>query len=644
VKIATPLLLAAVLAYGVSAGAQTAPAAPAAPTQEQQPEDPELKKLMAILAEETAVATKTRMNGDFVPGIVTVLHGEELEALGFETAWEALSLVPGLQAVRDASGTPSLIVRGLDFPFNSGNVKVLVNGVPLSRESAGINGIALQVPVQQIERIEIIRGPGSVVYGDFAFNGLVNVVTSKRGRRAFLRGGGDEAKAGGAQLQWGDSTNGSELSLAGALWSSADAPVNVVRSAEERRGWGSLLLRQRGFAFAAEAITRDLDDTSAAPGNRVTTDQTHWAVQARYERELRPALRGELRGGFLDNRFDTFSTDFEGSVAELGVELRWEGWRKHAFLFGASYSLGEIDLASFEVPPAAPPAGPPPPGSPPPRPPSVSLAGEERNVFGVTLQDQLQISGALALTAGARFDSYSDVGRRVTPRLSLVFRASERNILKLQHAEGFRAPTFFELYAPNRRLPDLSFEINGTTELNYVHRRPRMVGRATLFRSQIRDMIFVRSPGLFDNSREARAHGFELEWEQQLGARLKLLANVSWSDETENRNLQFVGRRSPVTAEWLSNLAALWRATPRTLVAARWNHVGDRGASAANDAYDLVDLTATRRDLFGGGLRLRAGVKNLLNHEVRYYAGLPNGVASFRFPRRTFWVELAWAR
>ncbi len=59
-----------------------------------------LPKLMAILNEETAVATQTRLNADFVPGIVSVLSGDELEAMGIETAWEALSLVAGVQALQ----------------------------------------------------------------------------------------------------------------------------------------------------------------------------------------------------------------------------------------------------------------------------------------------------------------------------------------------------------------------------------------------------------------------------------------------------------------------------------------------------------------------------------------------------------------
>ncbi|MFT5369233.1 MAG: hypothetical protein ACI8V2_004207 [Candidatus Latescibacterota bacterium] len=56
----------------------------------------ELEELMQILDEETTVATKTKLNSDYVPGMVTVLQGRDLEALGIATVWEALSLVPGM--------------------------------------------------------------------------------------------------------------------------------------------------------------------------------------------------------------------------------------------------------------------------------------------------------------------------------------------------------------------------------------------------------------------------------------------------------------------------------------------------------------------------------------------------------------------
>ena len=113
----------------------------------------ELKALLSIVEEETEVATKTKMNSDYVPGIVTILNGDDLEALGIRTVWDALSLVPGIQILRSNDTNPSVTVRGMDFRFNSGNIKVTVDGVSLTREQAGVNSAVLFFPIAYFEQI-----------------------------------------------------------------------------------------------------------------------------------------------------------------------------------------------------------------------------------------------------------------------------------------------------------------------------------------------------------------------------------------------------------------------------------------------------------------------------------------------------------
>ena len=619
--LAVPAFL--ILAIPAAAQAPPAQAADGAP-------DAELAALLAVLQEETAVATKTRMNSDFVPGLVTVLHGDEMLSFGAETVWDALSLVPGLLAVRDRSGTPSVIVRGTEFPFNSGNVKVLVNGVALSREAAGINGIVLQIPLQQVDRIEVIRGPGSVVYGDFAFMGLVNVITRQRGTHVHLRYGGDEALSGGVQAA--GKVGGWELGLTAGALTNTQAPFAEPNVGEEERGWGSVFVRRGGLSLTAQGIRRDW--TSAAPGQTgPDSRQEHWAFDGSYGRDLGGGLRFEARAAFKDNLFATNNT-FDGDDTDVALELHWRRGR-HSWLAGLGYNHGRIHQAVQRVMT--------PPGQPPR---TRSIADVQRNVWSATLQDRFDLSGALSLTAGARFDDYSDVGdRRVTPRVSVVWRASEQNILKLQHAEGFRAPAFFELYSTGSANRDLGFEVNATTEVNLVHRRPRMVARATLFRSRIRNMTFISAtPNVFESVKAANAHGAELEVEQQIGSRLKLLVNGSWVDQEDNRNPAQTMRRSPAGAELLGNVAVLCRPLHATVVTARWSHVGRPGTPDTR-GYDLVDVSATRHDLLGTGLQLRAGARNVFDAEVRYIGVRPNGDLDVgRFPRRTYWVELGYSR
>src|SRR5258706_7607 len=200
---------------------------------------------------------------------------------------------------------------------------------------------------------------------------------------------------------------------------------------------------------------------------------------------------------------------------------------------------------------------------------------------------------------------------------------TDRHILKVQYAEGFRAPTFFELYATGVANAALSFEVNKTAELNYVYRNVGTAARATFFYSKLVDMIFVNNSPQgpqFGNFREGRADGFELEWEREVTRAVKASATLSWVDAKDNRNagpppsFAFVTQTPPVTVNWLGNIALLVRAAPHTLVGARWNWVGERNTGRDNRGTQLVDLTGTQTDCF------LPGGQPADQHEVEHHA------------------------
>ncbi|MBP6703527.1 MAG: TonB-dependent receptor plug domain-containing protein [Vicinamibacteria bacterium] len=307
------MVLLTIIASG-NAGAQTRsavePQPKPSPLVAQAAEEAELEGLLKILSEETAVATKTRMNGDYVPGIVTVLHGDEMASMGARTVWDALSMVPGIEAVRDPAGVPSLVVRGIQFPFNSGNVKVLIDSMPATRDNAGINSIVLDLPIQLVERIEVIRGPGSVVYGDFAYMGLVHIITRKTGHGFHARleeaGGFSGGFFGG-----GRTASGWEyaLSAAGSAGGSADVPAR--REVDDGRGFGFGSLRYRGFSIAASVATREVEDLSSTLPP-VDGQQTHTVLDVRYAFDLSRAARAEVR---LNDRISRFAAEPPTSMA-----------------------------------------------------------------------------------------------------------------------------------------------------------------------------------------------------------------------------------------------------------------------------------------------------------------------------------------
>ncbi|HEY5604546.1 MAG TPA: TonB-dependent receptor plug domain-containing protein, partial [Gammaproteobacteria bacterium] len=163
------------------------------------PSEIALRELMQLLDEETELATRTRMNVDFVPDVMTVLHGGDLEARGVQTVHDALGLVPGIELSRTNDGRPQVLVRGLGPSFFSGKIKFLLNDTPFNGALGGASTLLI-LPIEQVDRIEVIRGPGSAIYGEYASVGVVNVITRKARAEAYLRSTDLERRTLGASV------------------------------------------------------------------------------------------------------------------------------------------------------------------------------------------------------------------------------------------------------------------------------------------------------------------------------------------------------------------------------------------------------------------------------------------------------------
>ena len=149
--------------------------------QESGSEQEELNQLLNLLDEQTTLATQTRLNADFVPGMFSVLTGEDMYRRGFRTLWEALASVPGVVTVMNETGMRSITVRGIGEVFEPSKVKLLLNGHAVNASASATTGTIFDTPVEQIDRVEFIRGPGSAVHGEFSFAGVLNVITRSKG-------------------------------------------------------------------------------------------------------------------------------------------------------------------------------------------------------------------------------------------------------------------------------------------------------------------------------------------------------------------------------------------------------------------------------------------------------------------------------
>ena len=652
--------------------------------------------LLMILQEQTKIATKTKLNADYVPGMVTVLHGDDLEARGVATVWAALALVPGMELTMDRIGERSVTVRGVGVSALSGKLKILLDDVAMNASFNAMGLPVLEMPVEQVERIEVIRGPGSAIHGEFAYAGVVNVISRKGGERFHLRMGENGSRQVGGRGDWVspsgeltlsanvafNTTDGEAMFVASdALFGAMQSGVsNAPGTTDEQESFRSVLfdLQYRDFSLIAQWLREErgayFGTLNVLPGDgapdeaaatafanlearyRLTpSDQVELALKAGWQRYEQESDTSYLPDGYFfphilfpgaityPNGWDA-SAGYEERRIYAGADLSWRASDRHTLLAGLSLAQIETEQSWTEsnVHPSL--------LMPLPTPTRFAdwvPPGYTRDIHSLTLQDEFRYNDDITFTAGMRYDDYSDVGSNLSPRLAAVWRINHGNILKAQYAEAFRPPTLFEM----ARSPTVGPETIKSIELGYVRRFTGGVGRVTLFHSELEDLIVENNLARYFNASGIRTRGVEFELERQLGDNLKLNANLSLAD-TEDES---TADSAAWAAQTLANVGLIYQPAGDRMVSLQWNHVGERGREMGDsrgdlDGYDTLDLTGTLSGVFGDGITLRLGVNNLLNDDVRYPAGLTGDLLGNTFfsyegdyprPGRFWWAQLS---
>lgn len=136
--------------------------------------DMSMEELMSV---EISIATGTPQLQQFAPSVTSLVTAADIKEKGATTLQEALEGVPGLHVgLSEVRLAPIYSIRGIHTTFNP-QVLFMINGIPFSLELYGSLGSLPVVPVMSIARIEVIRGPGSAVYGADAYAGVINVIT-----------------------------------------------------------------------------------------------------------------------------------------------------------------------------------------------------------------------------------------------------------------------------------------------------------------------------------------------------------------------------------------------------------------------------------------------------------------------------------
>lgn len=412
--------------------------------------------------EVVVTATRTPVTLARIGGsTVTVITAQEIAAKQQLTVEEVLKGMPGLDVVANGGlGTnTSIFIRGAD----SKNTLVLVDGVMFNDPSDANRGANLaNLSTDNIERIEVVRGPMSVLYGSNATAGVINIITKQgSGKPGYYLGA--EAGSYGTRKTYGGASGALErfnyaLDLARTVshgFSTADNRNDRIPHAggatSEDDGWqNSTFSGKLGYKvtpdFDVSAMARYMDsevDTDS-PVNGYLQDNKVGNPKNKYTDSTDWLSKFNVHNRLLDGRFDSNlyyqQTDRSRDIADdsglshyngKSSEVGWQGsvaaFKANTVTLGVSYFDEQMDSSGgFTV-----------------------INRQSANVASSWLQDQISLGDSFNVVAGARLDDHDRFGSATTYRISpsYVF-AATGTTLKANYGTGFRAPSLFELYAP----------------------------------------------------------------------------------------------------------------------------------------------------------------------------------------------------
>ena len=534
------------------------------------------------------------------PSAVSIITDEDIRAYGATNIPDLLRMVPGVDVLAISATDYNVNIRGFNKDATH-KLLVLIDGRSVNLDFMGIVlWESLPITMEEIKRIEIVKGPGSAIWGGNAYSGIINIVTRRPvealGTTASVSYGERNTQIG--SVIHGD-RKGSTSYMISAGWKQEDNWDDNNWGQSVVRGKGSLAMETKKGNFTLEQALSNSASLTISGGvvqsyGEVLTaadvyrrDNTSSHLKLDYQRDwlrfhtywngLDTGIKETINSGDFNIKTDTYDTELQG-VFDAG--------NSNSIVTGISVRVNTVD--------------------------SELLSGHnQQDIWGLYLQDDLKLTEKLILTAGARYDQHPLVGWNLSPRAALVYTPKEGHTLRLSYTTAYLLPTFVEsyLYRKVPVAPGIDIVTIGSRDVKpgkirsleagyQGHLTDRIKGTAELFYNELEDFItFIPSPEnplvySFYNRGKYKASGGEAGLDFYIADDLVARANYSyqfiWNDEAGTR----------VSYSPLSKANAELRFDPKRGVnAAAWvNYVGETNWSSSAQSEDwLPPSTQTTR-------------------------------------------------
>jgi len=505
----------------------------------------------------------------------TVIDAAEIAASKATTVLDLLRTVPGLDVVQ--SGGPgtvtSLFLRGT----SSTQTLVLVDGVPLNSPYFGGTDISA-LSTANVERIEIVRGPFSALYGSEAIGGVVQIFTRRAAEagvsgRASLGFGNADGAEGLGEIRFSEGalsgTFGSRRTLFSGeqfneFFSGTTLSGALTAALGEGASLGVTVRRETGRTGVPT------DGSNPTPLRSTTNDTTTLEVPLSLSLSKNVSLEASVRytrdrPGYADpgDPFLTSSTtDARRAGARVALSTALGPQRITA---GATWDRTLVSAESNF---------------------GVALDDAATRTFALFAEDRVALAkDRVVVTAGVRWDDHSAFGSAVSPRVTLSWRVAPGLKLRAAAGSAFRAPSTGELYYPFSGNPSLRPEKSAGYEAGLEQNLAgSLVAELTGFWNDVRDLIdYDPVTSMDQNIGRARTRGVEIALRSAVGTRSTLRASYTYLDARDLDTGAFLLRRPRhrASATWATSFLSDGSAS----VTAMWV-----GARSDGDAVDFTKI------------------------------------------------------
>lgn len=603
------------------------------------------------------------------PASISVLTQEDLQKGNYQSVADAVKHVEGVSVVGDTNNTSDISIRGLPGDYTL----ILVDGMrqntreTMNRGTGGVQSHQLP-PLSAIERIEVVRGPMSSLYGSEAMGGVINIITKKVPTQwggsvaasTTLQSDDDFGNSREGEFWLGGPIHGEMLGLqiSGMVRDRAEAgnyytTINGANGQEQHRLGAKLTLRPDSRQdVVLDVGTERLETTvtagrSTAPGPRVSplTQTQHSRTNYGISHTGRWSF-GNTKVALYNEQAEHESASPTRKVTNTTLDTSLTlPFEKHVLRMGGQAMRSQLAGLSIETGIIS---------GHPINPNKISL-----NNYALFLEDDWLLTDQLTLTGGVRLDDDERSGSHLSPRLYAVYQASDALTLRGGVTTGFKAPTIRQS-SPEYCMssggptnepgslcgnPDLKPETSVTQEFGLSYEwAPSSLLTATVYNTNFRNKVVSFDTGrpdpldprginhiyVYDNVDKVNLRGLELGIKMPISRTVKLDANYTYTQskrqggsETAYNGSSLDGQPLERTPKHMLHAKLDWQATATLQTYARLNFSGGaRYAAYRNYAQSTRSRGSSATLDFGGNyaltpqMNLRFAILNVTDRKV----------------------------